>query len=331
MLGWGGLRLSLVGSVFLAALHQFDFVPFRGVDECEAAPIFLHHGTIRKFQAKFCEVFSELFEVFHFEGKMGEVGLHLDRSAGRKITKFDQLLTARRFHKNQLRATGRFMAARFLESQDVLVKFHRFFQVINTVTRVQQLPYFHEPEHTPGKRGRKVATVCRSEFEGPNLKLCTLKFALYSPGMTRWLTCLAFTLLLASSGMAASAKILKVLPHFLDLEGRESLNPSLYERDAYQAQLRRNPKKRSALRFDIQWKSKEVTALRLKVEMRGGKAAEATQAVVEKTERHVGGFTKWTGLTLSGEPYEKFGELVAWRVTLWDGDKLVGEKKSFLW
>jgi hypothetical protein len=149
--------------------------------------------------------------------------------------------------------------------------------------------------------------------------------------MTRWLTCLAFTLLLASSGMAASAKILKVLPHFLDLEGRESLNPSLYERDAYQAQLRRNPKKRSALRFDIQWKSKEVTPLQLKVEMRGGKGAEATQAVVEKTERHTAGFSKWTGLMLSGEPYEKFGELVAWRVTLWDGDKLVGEKKSFLW
>ena len=37
------------------------------------------------------------------------------------------------------------------------------------------------------------------------------------------------------------------------------------------------------------------------------------------------------GIKLEGEEYKKFGELVAWRVTLWDGDKQVGEQKSFLW
>src|SRR5437868_15260401 len=84
----------------------------------------------------------------------------------------------------------------------------------------------------------------------------------------------------ASSSWSASGKVMKVLPHFLDLEGRNALNPSLYERDAYQAQLRRNPKERSGLRFDIQWKSREVTPLKLRVEMRGGTAKQKTEAEI---------------------------------------------------
>ena len=151
--------------------------------------------------------------------------------------------------------------------------------------------------------------------------------------MRRLLTYLLAAFFITSTGMAAttSGKIVKVLPVFLDLEGRESLNPSLYERDAYQALLRRDPKKRSALRFNVQWKTKLDRPLLLKVEMRGGKGSEATEAAMEKSERHLSGFSKWSGLVLSGDQYQNFGELIAWRVTLWDGDKLIGEKKSFLW
>jgi hypothetical protein len=29
--------------------------------------------------------------------------------------------------------------------------------------------------------------------------------------------------------------------------------------------------------------------------------------------------------------YRQFGELIAWRATLWDDDKLLSEQKSFLW
>jgi len=148
--------------------------------------------------------------------------------------------------------------------------------------------------------------------------------------MFRTVICLALFCLTAGTAMGA-AKIVKVLPHFLDLEGRESLNPSLYERDAYQALLRREPKKRSALRFDVQWRSRQDSPLKLRVEMRGGSGTEATSAAVEITERHLAGFSKWSGLTLSGEEYRKFGELIAWRVTLWDGQTLLSEKKSFLW
>ena len=149
--------------------------------------------------------------------------------------------------------------------------------------------------------------------------------------MRAWIIVLLLVCGSAASGLAASAKIIKVLPQFLDLEGRHSISPSLYDRDAYQAKLRREPKERSALRFAIQWRARETVSLKLRVEMRGGKGNEATQATLESSSAHLAGFSKWTQLTLSGEDYKKFGELVAWRATLWEGETLLSEKRSFLW
>jgi hypothetical protein len=130
---------------------------------------------------------------------------------------------------------------------------------------------------------------------------------------------------------AAPAKIKKVLTFYLDQEGRQSLSPSLYDRDAYQAELRNHPAKRSGLRFDVQWNASTRAPLRLRVEMRGAKGTESTKAVVETTVAKRGLFSRWEKLPLVGEDYGKFGELVAWRATLWQGDLMVGERKSFLW
>jgi len=149
--------------------------------------------------------------------------------------------------------------------------------------------------------------------------------------MRTWIIALFLLCGCATPALAASAKIIKVLPQFLDLQGRHSISPSLYDRDAYQAKLRREPKERSGLSFAIQWKAKQTNPLKLRVEMRGGKGKEATEATLESSSAHLAGFSKWTQLTLSGEGYKKFGELVAWRATLWEGDKLLSEKKSFLW
>jgi hypothetical protein len=128
---------------------------------------------------------------------------------------------------------------------------------------------------------------------------------------------------------AVVGKILKVLPHYLDLQGRHSVSPSLYDRDAYQAFLRKTPQQRSGVRFDVQCRS-NAASLKLRVELRGAKGKELTQAVVEGSVKRIG-FSKWTSVTLSGDEYQKFGELAAWRVTLSDGEKLVSEQKSFLW
>jgi hypothetical protein len=153
----------------------------------------------------------------------------------------------------------------------------------------------------------------------------------------RWTLCvlsLCFLTMAASAATEASGKVIKVLPHYLDLEGRHSLSPSLYERDAYQAVLRQHPEKRSGIRFDVQWKAHgpAETPLKLRAELRGSiRDKRLTQTVLEK-EVHPGGwFGHWLSLPLTGEEFKNFGDLTAWRVTLWDGDRLLSEQKSFLW
>src|SRR5687767_192398 len=79
-----------------------------------------------------------------------------------------------------------------------------------------------------------------------------------------------FVIAFALTANAQSEKIVKVLPHFLDTKGRASISPSLFDRDAYQEVLRTSPKKRSGLRFGVQWKASYFPSLKLRVEAKGG-------------------------------------------------------------
>jgi hypothetical protein len=145
---------------------------------------------------------------------------------------------------------------------------------------------------------------------------------------------LMFILVLAGvvpSGGAASARLVKVLPHFEDSKGRIALNPSLYERDAYQVHLRKHPDERGGMRFDVQWKSRDTTRATLRLELRGNRGQVGTTETLEEAVVHRGLFGTWSEMHLKGERYVKFGELSAWRATLWDGDTLLAEQKSFLW
>ncbi len=148
-----------------------------------------------------------------------------------------------------------------------------------------------------------------------------------------FLTLLCCLLAAPSFAIAGSGRVLKVLPHFLDAQGRHSLSPSLYDRDAYQAFLRHHPERRSGLRFDVQWKARGFdTPLKLRIELRGtAKGDLPSQVVLDQEVKPDGWFSHWTALSLMGEEYRKFGDVTAWRVTLWDGDQLLGEQKSFLW
>ena len=136
-----------------------------------------------------------------------------------------------------------------------------------------------------------------------------------------------------SSADATTGRVIKVLPHFLDLKGRHALSPSLYDRDAYQAQLRQHPEQRSGRRFDVLWKAKAAggATLKLRVEIRGIAQGNQPRQTALETEAKPGWLSRWTSLTFNGDEYKSFGELTAWRVTLWDGELLVGEQKSFLW
>jgi hypothetical protein len=152
--------------------------------------------------------------------------------------------------------------------------------------------------------------------------------------MRRTFATLLSFLLFASAAGASEGRILKVLPQFLDLKGRTSLTPSLYDRDAYQAQLRKKPAERSGLVFQIEWKA-DVPAtqpLKLKVEIRGvaeGNLPKQTTLELDVRQHH--SWSHWAHIDLKGTDYKAIGEVTSWRVTLWDGTQLLGEQKSFLW
>jgi hypothetical protein len=132
---------------------------------------------------------------------------------------------------------------------------------------------------------------------------------------------------------AASGRIVKVLPMLLDRAGRDALSPSLFERDAYQAFLRQHTNNIAAIRIDVLWKASHAGSepLKLRAELRGvGEGGMPRQTTLE-TNVTPKFFRSWTPLKLAGKDLKYFGELVAWRVTLWDGDRMIGEQKSFLW
>ena len=156
--------------------------------------------------------------------------------------------------------------------------------------------------------------------------------------MRRLIAAISLVAFLAAtlSASAATGRVAKVLPHYLDLKGRHSLSPSLYARDAYQVQLRQHPEQRSGLRFDVLWRGRAPggTTLKLRAELRGTARGDLPSQTTLETEVKIGtsgSTSRWTSLTLAGDDYKKFGEVTAWQVSLWNGDQLVAEQKSFLW
>src|SRR5581483_110438 len=148
------------------------------------------------------------------------------------------------------------------------------------------------------------------------------------------LVCLLCGFVLGPAAKGAEGRIIKVLPQFVDFKGQSTVSPSLYDRDAYQKFLRLHPDKRSGLRFAVQWKAKtpETEPLKLRIELRG--VAEGNlpkESSLEENVRQHHWYSHWTSLMLAGDAYHDFGEVTAWRATLWKGDELLSEQKSFLW
>ena len=140
-------------------------------------------------------------------------------------------------------------------------------------------------------------------------------------------------LLSNAASRADEGKICKVLPQFLDLKGRQSLSPSLYERDAYQFYLFKHPDERTGLRLQVQWKAKGVDwkKLKLRAELRGVVTNSIHAIVRDEPVSKTGWFTSWAEFNITGDEFRHFGTLTAWRVTLWEGDRQLSELQSFLW
>jgi hypothetical protein len=87
------------------------------------------------------------------------------------------------------------------------------------------------------------------------------------------------------------------------------------------------------MRFDVQFRSRPAAGAqhRLRLELRTGLSAAGKPLVIEQTVKSSGLFARWTQVMLTGEDFKKAGSVAAWRATLWLGDALVAEQKSFLW
>jgi hypothetical protein len=151
--------------------------------------------------------------------------------------------------------------------------------------------------------------------------------------MRRFFIALGVLLLLAPAVRAGEGSVVKVLPQLLDLHGRHTLSPSLYERDAYQFHLRRNPKLRGGARLAVQWKAKNVdwTKLTLRAEMRCLLEDNLHTVTMEQPAVKNGHFSSWSEFRIEGAEYKAFGQIVAWRVTLLEGNHQLGQLESFLW
>lgn len=141
-----------------------------------------------------------------------------------------------------------------------------------------------------------------------------------------------FAVCLALSAEASRAKAIKVFRFLVDAEGRHALSPSLLDRDAYQAHLREHPAKISGLRFVIRWKRQSKAQPSIRVEVRHGNGntigefSKIAPVKVRKTRR-----SQWHQITISGGEYARLGKVIAWRVSLWDGETMLAQEESFLW
>lgn len=153
------------------------------------------------------------------------------------------------------------------------------------------------------------------------------------PAMRRFFIALAVLLLLAPAVQAGEGSVVKVLPQLLDQHGRQALSPSLYERDAYQFRLRKNPALRGGARLAVQWKAKKADwgKLTLRAEMRCLLTNSLHTVTMEKPAVKNGYFSSWSEFRIEGADYKTFGQIVAWRVTLLEDGHQLGQLESFLW
>ncbi len=135
------------------------------------------------------------------------------------------------------------------------------------------------------------------------------------------------------AALAGEAKIIKVLPHLLDKQGRNSVSPSLFERDAYQAHLRLNPKEIHGVRYDVQWRNEPTseTPLKLRLQIRSENSQHGTPTVIETVVKPSRSKARWSSISIPVELYQKLGRVISWKVELLSGADAIAQQSSFLW
>ncbi len=133
--------------------------------------------------------------------------------------------------------------------------------------------------------------------------------------------------------MADGAKIFKVLPHLLDKNGKHSVAPSLFQRDAYQSHLRQHPLEVSTQRFDVQWRNAKThdTPLKLRLHLRLENTKNNAPTVIDSEVQPTNLFSRWSSVMIPAETYKRLGRVISWQMELLSGEVVVARQKSFLW
>jgi hypothetical protein len=85
--------------------------------------------------------------------------------------------------------------------------------------------------------------------------------------------------------------------------------------------------------MEVLWRAKGVDWEKtiLRAELRGLRTNTLETLTLEQPVKKSGFLGSWAEFTVTGDEFQKFGELVAWRVTLWEGGRQLSELESFLW
>ena len=181
---------------------------------------------------------------------------------------------------------------------------------------------------------RHIADASGLPTKKPHAGLPSGRQAGIHPAMRRLSLLFILACLIAPRTLsAADGKIIKTLPELLDARGRHALSPSLYERDAYQLWLRKHPAQQAGLSLAVQWKAGGVdwNKVRLRAELRGVLNNSIHTTILEIPVKKNGWFSNWSDFQINGQDFQQFGQLVAWRVSLWEGDNQLAAQQSFLW
>ena len=95
-------------------------------------------------------VFSEGVDILYLKGEVCEIRADQYGAAGIVFADFDQLLAAWGLEKNQLGTPSALTSADFFEAEDVFVEGDGFFEVVDSVTGVQELGDHRQRVHATG-------------------------------------------------------------------------------------------------------------------------------------------------------------------------------------
>ena len=101
----------------------------------------------------------------------------------------------------------------------------------------------------------------------------------------------------------------------------------------YQYDLRHNAQRQFGARFHIKWKApRGAPSIRLVLDVRGLNTRNETtlDKFIENYTR-MEDWAEWTTISITGDRFKHLGTIMAWRVSIYSGDRVMAELPSADW